>query len=428
MKNLFGILLLGLIVTSGFAQNPNWNVNASNYQFSMTFTTSLNINGTTLSSSNDKVAAFVNGEVRGVAGVTYVSRLNKYVSYLTVYANTNRETINFKIYDSTNDVVVDISKTIQFNIDGNVGSVFQTLSLANPVLNSSADITTFSFDGIQEKSLSISANTIDVLLPPDTDITNLVANFNASNNATVYIDRVLQSSGISVQDFTNPIVYQVLSEDESILKEYTVNVSVEVIVVATDVTLNLTSNSDNLVNINPVEILITASEEIAFLTYEDFLLTNAAIQSITKVNATTYMLNLVAVTDGDFSIEIPENTIVNLNNVGNIASNKLTFTYDSKQPYLLSILRKEPTTAITNADSLEFSVTFNEPVKNVFDTNFQTVSGATLVLQQISNTNYIVTVSNIENYNGTVSISLKNTVNITDLVGNVLRTSTFKNY
>lgn len=428
MKNLFGICFLAFFVTKSFAQDPNWSFNVSDYQFSMTFTASLNINGTTLSSSNDKVAAFINGEVRGVSGVTYVARLDKYVSYITVYANSNRETINFKIYDSVNNTVVDIAKTINFNIDGNVGSTFQSLSLANPALNNEALITSFSFEGVQEKSISIASNTIDILLPAGTNVTNLIANFTQSNGSEVYVDNISQNSGITAQDFTSSIQYKVLSEDEAILATYTVNVAVEVITVVTDLTVNIASTSNTKINQNPVAITLTTSEEVVALVYEDFLLTNAAIQSLTKIDATNYSLNLIATSQGDFSIELPENKIVTLNNLGNIASNKLTFIYDTMQPFLVSILRKTPAVEITNADELEFVITFNEPVNNVLASDFETVSGGTVNLQKINDTTYIIIVSNIEDYNGTVSVSLKSTTTIKDLVGNPLRISIFKNY
>jgi hypothetical protein len=107
------------------AQDPNWSFNTSDYQYSMTFTAFLNVDGTTLTSANDKVAAFVNGEIRGVANVVYVASANKYVTYLSVYANTDNETISFKIYNSSSDTVVNIDKTINFSIDENIGGIAQ---------------------------------------------------------------------------------------------------------------------------------------------------------------------------------------------------------------------------------------------------------------------------------------------------------------
>lgn len=427
MKNLFGVLFLVLITTNTLAQNPNWSFNVSNYQFSMTFTTSLNVNGTTLSSSNDKVAAFINGEVRGVAGVTYIARLDKYVSYLTVYANSNNETINFKIYDSTNDKVVNVFETVNFNIDANLGSAFQSYSIANPALNDEAVITGFSFNGISEKSVQILSNTIDVLLPSGTDITNLVANFITSNGAKVFLNNVKLDSNINNNNFTEPITYQVLSENEAVLKEYTLNVTVEDVVITPDFLATLVSASNSIITNKLVAIQLIVSEEITGLKREDFVLTNSVIQSITKVNTNTYDLNLVALSQGGFSIELPENKILTLRNTGNRATNKLSFTLDSQLPYLVSIKRKIPTTESTNADILEFTATFSELVTGVLVTDFETIPGATLSIQKDNDTTYTIVVGNVTNFEGTVSVRLESTNNIKDFLGNPLRTSTFKN-
>ena len=95
----FIVLTLLFLGFQSKAQDPNWSVNSANYQYSMTFTAFLNVNGTALTSTNDKVGAFINGELRGVASVVYVSSADKYVVFLSVFANTNGETISFKIYN-----------------------------------------------------------------------------------------------------------------------------------------------------------------------------------------------------------------------------------------------------------------------------------------------------------------------------------------
>ncbi|MFK8059693.1 MAG: hypothetical protein AB8B78_06320 [Polaribacter sp.] len=427
MKNLFGILFLSFFITKGFAQDPNWSLNPSNYQFSMTFTTSLNINGTTLSSPNDKVAAFINGEVRGVAGVTYIARLDKYVSYITVYANTNREVINFKIYNSTNDVVVDIAKTVNFSIDGNVGSAFQTLSLASPSLNNQALVTGFSFDGLQAKSISITANTIDVLLPPETDARNLTAKFITSAGAKVFLNNVKLAANSNNNNFTRTIKYQVVSEDEAVLKEYTLNVTVEVIVIVPNFTATLITSANTISTNRLVTVQLVLSQEVISVKREDFTLENAVLQTITKVNTNTYNLNLVALSQGGFSIQLPENKVATLANKGNRTTNKLVFTLDSQSPYLVSLLRK-PGVSGSNSTDVAFTATFNELVTGVSVSDFETIPGATLSLQKENDTTYTITVGNIATFQGILSVRLKSTNNIKDFLGNPLRPSTYKNY
>ena len=211
MKFFFKIVIL-LFGLSVYGQSPDWSVNASDYQFTMTFTTFLNVNGTTLISANDKVGAFVNNIPRGEAHVVYNTNANKYVAYLTVLSNTPGETITFKIYDSQNDAIVDVVKTQPFVIDGNVGGIFQTFSVANPTLLSDTEISSFSFLNLANTNTTISNDEINVIVPSITDITSLTPVFNVTNNGLVFYQKSKQTSGNSTIDFTNEIVFEVLSE------------------------------------------------------------------------------------------------------------------------------------------------------------------------------------------------------------------------
>ena len=84
------LLMLGL---NTYGQAPGWSVNESDFQYTMSFVGFLNVNGTTLSSTQDKVAAFVDGTCRGVANLIYVSNQDRYYAYLTVFSNQDGETI-----------------------------------------------------------------------------------------------------------------------------------------------------------------------------------------------------------------------------------------------------------------------------------------------------------------------------------------------
>lgn len=429
MKIYLFSFIFFLILGKSFGQDPNWSVNPNDYQYNMSFTAFLNVNGNTLSASNDKVAAFINDEVRGVANVVFIPNSNKYVVYLSVFANTNGETISFKIYDSTNDNVVNVITSEIFKIDGDIGTVFQSFSIANPTLNNQADLSSFEFVGITEKSVSITGNKVDILVPQNTNISNLVANFMLSNGANLFLNRVKQTSGSSVQDYSNPIIFEVLSQNESVLKEYEVQVEIEKVVLPSDLTVNLSSTSSSLVKHHPVEIQVQTSEPITELARDDFLTVNGVIHSIISINSTTYIVQCYAIEQGLFSIEIPKNKLISdTNNKNNVASNKLSFSYDNVAPYLSQIQRKTPNQEITNNDSVTFTVIFSEAVENVMATDFESVTNAIISLQKITDTSYNISVKNINNYNGTVSVSLKNTNSIRDKAGNLLRKSFLKNY
>ena len=48
--------------------------------------------------------------------------------------------------------------------------------------------------------------------------------FTLSKGANLYKNKVLQTTGTTADNFTTPLVYEVLSEDESTLASYTINV------------------------------------------------------------------------------------------------------------------------------------------------------------------------------------------------------------
>ena len=81
--------------------DPDWYVDPTSYQYSMSVTTQLIVEGDTSKDVNDKIAAFVGDEVRGVASVQKISNY-KYLAFVTVYSDTALgENINFKIWDAS---------------------------------------------------------------------------------------------------------------------------------------------------------------------------------------------------------------------------------------------------------------------------------------------------------------------------------------
>lgn len=77
---------------------------------------------------------------------------------------------------------------------------------------------------INNTKASISNNNINLTLAFGTDLTNLVAGFQTTG-VKVTVNNVEQVSGITPNDFTNPVIYKVIAEDES-TKDYRVNVTV----------------------------------------------------------------------------------------------------------------------------------------------------------------------------------------------------------
>ncbi|HRK29212.1 MAG TPA: T9SS type A sorting domain-containing protein [Chitinophagales bacterium] len=99
---------LCIIKTKVLPKPPVWEVNPFAFEYSMNIVTELDVNPdpnlTTISDDVfDKVAAFVNGQIRGVANVERVFTNSgwRYLAFLDVYSNTPfGETITFRIWDA----------------------------------------------------------------------------------------------------------------------------------------------------------------------------------------------------------------------------------------------------------------------------------------------------------------------------------------
>lgn len=92
-------------------------------------------------------------------------------------------------------------------------------------LSHEKQFTEFSIAGGQGTILEAGGQ-ISVSVPYGTDVTRQAAVFTASEKATVYVGDTLQESGVTVNDYTQPVTYTVFAEDET-SRQYTVTVTEE---------------------------------------------------------------------------------------------------------------------------------------------------------------------------------------------------------
>ncbi len=99
-----------------------------------------------------------------------------------------------------------------------------------PELSGEKVISAYSFNAADNPSLPsnvsgvISDTAVSVTVPHGTDVTSLIASFTAAAE-TLTVDGVEQESGVTVNDFTDPVTYTVAAEDGS-TREYTVTVTI----------------------------------------------------------------------------------------------------------------------------------------------------------------------------------------------------------
>src|SRR5690606_1960327 len=155
----------------------------------------------------------------------YVASEKNYYSFLTVFSNQQSESINFKLYDSSTDKVITVSKPLIFVVNEHKGNLFQSYSIAEPALNHLSEILSFNFIDIKSLSSIVNNGTVKVNISESYPLTNLKPIFTLSAGASLFKNKVLQKSGEIIDNFSSEITYQVLSEDESNLKSYKVNIS-----------------------------------------------------------------------------------------------------------------------------------------------------------------------------------------------------------
>jgi hypothetical protein len=145
---------------------------------------------------------------------------------LVVYSNTTNESVNFQIYDSANNQVVDVDKTESYVVDVHHGNVFQAYSLASPALNNEANLISFDFENVVISNRSVIENEMTLYIEDDgQSVTALNAIFEISDGAKLFNNSLKIESGNNSLDFSTPLQFQVLSEDESNLEQWTITVS-----------------------------------------------------------------------------------------------------------------------------------------------------------------------------------------------------------
>jgi hypothetical protein len=110
---------------------------------------------------------------------------------------------------TTQDWVVTVTKAVALNDETNI----LTFGFGTP---------TQSVDAI----ITLNSLTIEIVVVAGTDVTNLAPMFTLSNGATAKVGVVVQESGSTTNDFSNPVTYIVTAEDGTTIQEWTVTVTI----------------------------------------------------------------------------------------------------------------------------------------------------------------------------------------------------------
>lgn len=212
-QKLYVSFLTVVLTFIGFAAvaQSGWTVNANLYDYSMSVTGKVIIDGSTSVDVNDKVAAFIGGECRGVINVKYQSTLNDYFIFLLIYSSNPTGTVSFKIYDASENKEIEVGSSVSFAVNGIVGSISNPYEFSGVTKTYEARVLSFSIPD-QEGGTSISTNNISLTQKITGDLSNIAPAFTLSEGAKAYVNNILQVSGNSSNDFRNSVRYKIVPQ------------------------------------------------------------------------------------------------------------------------------------------------------------------------------------------------------------------------
>jgi hypothetical protein len=226
MQKITIVAILFLFFCGTVYAQADWDVNPNQYVYSMTITGKVTINGMASVDESDAVGAFINGECRGVAKVTYQKILDEYFVFLMVYSNEPTGSVSFKIYDASAKKETNVSSELNFEVNDIVGSVSSPYNFSAQIKTYSANILTFKVAN-QVGSTKITSSTVELQVKEGVDRANLTPVFTLSESARAYVGGQEQVSGQDSHDFTTPVSY-VIKPLEGAEKEYKVTITNEV--------------------------------------------------------------------------------------------------------------------------------------------------------------------------------------------------------
>lgn len=102
------------------APAPAWSVQPTDYQLSQTMTAAIIALGDTMQAGNHLLAAFADGQCRGVASPIKV--IDKWLYFLTIYSNNESEQISLKFYDATRQEIYPVEPSFVFQSNSVLGA------------------------------------------------------------------------------------------------------------------------------------------------------------------------------------------------------------------------------------------------------------------------------------------------------------------
>nr|MDA3909901.1 T9SS type A sorting domain-containing protein [Bacteroidales bacterium] len=124
----------------------------------------------------------------------------------------------------------DFSSPVTYSVTAEDGTTTQpwVVTVTEAVIYTETDIVSYTFpEATSAATIDATEKTVDIEVAWNADLTALVAEYELSYGATAAIAGTDQESGVTANDFTDPVIYTVTAEDGTTNTEWTVTVSVQ---------------------------------------------------------------------------------------------------------------------------------------------------------------------------------------------------------
>ena len=124
-------------------------------------------------------------------------------------------------------VAQDFTNAVQYTVTSESNAAQIWTVTVNVEASNGTDILTYTIPSQVGNTVINEANsTVTITVPFGTDVTNLIATYTVSTGATAAVGTTDQESGVTTNDFTNPVQYEVTAQDGNTSELWTVTVNV----------------------------------------------------------------------------------------------------------------------------------------------------------------------------------------------------------
>jgi hypothetical protein len=214
------------------------------------------------------------------------------------------------------------------------------------------------FDNQLSNSYDPSTRTYTILLNDGADVTNAVAKFNAEMNSIVRVNGVAQESGVTANDYTNPLIFTAegVGFNTGIIQDYTVKVITGLKNESKLISYNFDTN-DNSSLTQPINTTILGSNAKAIVPFGTNV-TNLKANFIVSPGAELFIDQVKQIDQKTTSLDYSINRIVTVVSENKISKTNYTITVDARN---------------TAGDFLSYNVS-NQVRQSIIDDNTKTIT------------------------------------------------------